>query len=162
MTGDHHRVRDFAVQELIAGGKPLAPQRIAQELQLATQRVVEILDELEHHKTFVFRNSQGAVTWAYPVTVEPTPHRVRFSTGEQVYAAWAFDTLAVPFVQGHLRGEPVACAVETECGHCHQPLHIELNSELEYRVEESSADPMVYSPLLDVQQLDPSIIDGFW
>ena len=37
--------------------------------------------------TFLFRNSQGAVTWAYPVTVEPTPHRVAFSTGEEVYAA---------------------------------------------------------------------------
>jgi hypothetical protein len=37
--------------------------------------------------TFLFRNEQGAVAWAYPVTVDRTPHYVTFSTGEQVYAA---------------------------------------------------------------------------
>jgi hypothetical protein len=37
--------------------------------------------------TFLFRNEQGSVTWAYPVTVDQTPHRVTFSSGEQVYAA---------------------------------------------------------------------------
>ena len=87
MTEAHHRVRDFAVTELIRGGKPLSPARIAQELQLPQDRVVDILDELERNKTFVFRNAQGEVTWAYPVTVDPTPHRVCFSTGDQVYAA---------------------------------------------------------------------------
>jgi hypothetical protein len=87
MTEAHHRVRDFAVTELTQSGKPLAPERIAQELQLPPARVADILDELERRKTFLFRNAQGAVTWAYPVTVDPTPHRLRFSTGEQVYAA---------------------------------------------------------------------------
>jgi hypothetical protein len=87
MTEEHHRVRDFAVTELARSGVPLTPEHIAQELQLPQTRVTDILDELERHKTFLFRNAQGAVTWAYPVTVDPTPHRVRFSTGEQVYAA---------------------------------------------------------------------------
>lgn len=87
MSETHHQVRDYAVVELPRSGKPLTPERIAQELKLPQARVVEILDELERHKTFVFRNAEGAVTWAYPVTVDPTPHRVRFSTGEQVYAA---------------------------------------------------------------------------
>jgi hypothetical protein len=87
MTEAHHRVRDFAVTELTRSGVPLTPEHIAQELQLPQNRVVEILEELEQHKTFLFRNAQGAVTWAYPVTVDPTPHCVRFSSGEQVYAA---------------------------------------------------------------------------
>ena len=87
MTEAHHRVRDFAVLELTRGGKPLPPELIAQELQLPQTRVVDILNELERHKTFLYRDAQGAVTWAYPVTVDPTPHRVRFRTGEQVYAA---------------------------------------------------------------------------
>jgi uncharacterized membrane-anchored protein len=87
MSEAHHRVRDFAVMELMRSGEPLTPERIAQELQLPQTQVVEILNQLERHKTFVFRNPQGAVTWAYPVTVDPTPHRLRFSTGEQVYAA---------------------------------------------------------------------------
>ena len=38
--------------------------------------VAAILDDLERHLTFLYRNPEGAVAWAYPVTVEPTPHRV--------------------------------------------------------------------------------------
>jgi hypothetical protein len=87
MTDDHHRVRDFAVLELPRAGVPLPPEVIAEKLDLPVDRVRAILDELEKHMTFLFRNEQGAVTWAYPVTVERTPHRVTFSTGERVYAA---------------------------------------------------------------------------
>ena len=87
MTEAHRRVRNFSVLELTRSGQPLTPGRIAQELQLPQARVEEILVELERHKTFLFRNAEGAVTWAYPVTVDPTPHRLRLSTGEQVYAA---------------------------------------------------------------------------
>jgi hypothetical protein len=42
---------------------------------------------LEQHLTFLFRNKQGSVVWAYPVTVDPTPHRVTFNTDEQINAA---------------------------------------------------------------------------
>ncbi len=87
MTDDHHRVRDLTVMELPRAGKPLPPEWIAEQLHLDINRVKLILDELEKHMTFVFRNEQGAVTWAYPVTVDRTPHRVAFSTGERVYAA---------------------------------------------------------------------------
>ena len=52
--------------------------------------------------------------------------------------------------------------VETECGHCQQPLHIEIDSELEFNVVEEGAEPLVYVPLIDVRGLDePSIIDSF-
>ena len=87
MSVDHHRVRNFCVTELPRAGKPLTPEYIAQALGLPVERVVPMLDELERHMTFLFRNAEGAVTWAYPVTVDVTPHRVTFSTGEQVYAA---------------------------------------------------------------------------
>ncbi|MBU0493420.1 MAG: hypothetical protein KKA73_12495 [Chloroflexi bacterium] len=87
MSPEHHLVRDFTVRELPRVGEPLSPQRIAQGVGLPVDRVVSILDELEQNMTFLFRSEQGAVTWAYPVTVEQTPHRVTFSTGEQVYAA---------------------------------------------------------------------------
>lgn len=87
MTGDHHRIRDFVVQELPRLGEPIAPQQIASSLDLPLEHVQRILDELEKGMTFLFRNEAGAVTWAYPVTVDQTPHRVTFSTGEQVNAA---------------------------------------------------------------------------
>ncbi|CAG0964399.1 hypothetical protein ANRL3_01090 [Anaerolineae bacterium] len=87
MTAEHHAVRDFVVRELPRVGKPLSPQFIAAQLSLPVARVNEILAKLERKKTFLFRNADGAVVWAYPVTVEQTPHRVTFSTGEQVYSA---------------------------------------------------------------------------
>jgi hypothetical protein len=87
MSADHHRVRDFCVLELPRLARPLSPAWIAERLNLSPERVQTILEELEAHKTFTFRNPQGDVTWAYPVTVDNTPHHITFSSGEQVYAA---------------------------------------------------------------------------
>ncbi len=87
MAEPHHRVRNFVVRELPRAGKPLTPEFIAQSVGLPVAQVIAILDDLEKHKTFLFRNPDGAVAWAYPVTVEPTPHQITFSTGERVYAA---------------------------------------------------------------------------
>jgi hypothetical protein len=86
MSQDHHRVRDFVVTELPRVGAPLTPETIAATLMLPVPRVTTLLDDLERHLTFLFRNDQGAVTWAYPVTVETTPHRARFRTGEEAYS----------------------------------------------------------------------------
>jgi hypothetical protein len=60
---------------------------ISQALQLPLEQVGAILDQLEKNLFFLVRNEQGAVVWAFPVTVEPTPHRLEFNTGEQLYAA---------------------------------------------------------------------------
>jgi hypothetical protein len=87
MSTDHHRVRDFAVRELPRTGKPLSPAYIARELDLPLSDTIAILDELEKNMTFLYRGDGESVTWAYPVTVDPTPHLVDFSSGEQVYAA---------------------------------------------------------------------------
>jgi hypothetical protein len=87
MSEDHHRVRDFVVRELPRTGEPLSPDRIAQTLNMPRDRLNTILDDLEKRLIFLFRNAQGNVAWAYPVTVDATPHRVTYSTGEQGYAA---------------------------------------------------------------------------
>ena len=87
MTDEHHLVRDLAVREIPRVGQPLSPQFIAGELDLPTARVVELLDELEKEMTFLYRGDGENVTWAYPVTVDQTPHQVTMSTGETVYAA---------------------------------------------------------------------------
>ena len=86
MSENHHRVRDFVVTELPRSGAPLPPESIAEELGLPVSLVRSILSELEEHLTFLFRNERGAVTWAYPVTVDETPHRASFSTGEEAYS----------------------------------------------------------------------------
>ena len=87
MSEEHHRVRNFVVLELPRAGEPLTAEFIAGELDLDFGQVVGILGDLERHMTFLWRNEEGAVTWAYPVTVDRTPHHVTFSTGERIYAA---------------------------------------------------------------------------
>ncbi len=87
MTEAHHRVRYYVVKALADLGKPIEPERIAGTLNLPPAQVADILDLLEQKLFFLVRNVQGAVAWAYPVTVEPTPHRLSFSSGERLYAA---------------------------------------------------------------------------
>ena len=65
-------------------------------------------------------------------------------------------------MQGQLRQEKLSFVIESECGHCHRPLHFEIDSDLSYRVVQEDAEPLVYAPLIDVHKLqDPSIIDAF-
>jgi len=87
MSEMHHRVRSFTVRELPRLGKPLPAELIAERLNLTISRVSQILEELESNLFFLFRNEQGAVSWAYPVTADSTPHHAHFSTGERLDAA---------------------------------------------------------------------------
>jgi len=88
MTPTHHAVRNFVVRDLPrGGGAPLPAKRIAAMLRLELSRVIDVLDELERHLFFLVRSAAGDVTWAFPVTIAPTPHRLRFSTGERVSGA---------------------------------------------------------------------------
>ena len=65
-------------------------------------------------------------------------------------------------MQGRLRQEFLSFTIETECAHCRQSLHLELDSDLNYRVVETGAAPLVYAPMVDFKKLkDPSIIDSF-
>jgi hypothetical protein len=67
----------------------------------------------------------------------------------------------VPFVQGQYLKKILTCHVETECGHCGEPIHLELDSELNFRIGEGEEFPLVYSPMIAIHALEPSIIDGF-
>jgi hypothetical protein len=87
MTDAHHRIRYFVVKEMVNRQKPIEPEVISEKLKMPLKRVNFILEELEHKLFFLVRNEQGAVAWAYPVTVETTPHRLIFSSGERLYGA---------------------------------------------------------------------------
>jgi hypothetical protein len=87
MSPDHHRVRNFAVRELPRVGEPLSAQAISESLGLSVDRVEAILDDLAQNMTFVCLDGERAITWAYPVTVEATPHHLAFETGERMTAA---------------------------------------------------------------------------
>ena len=65
-------------------------------------------------------------------------------------------------MQGQLRQEKLSFLVETECAHCGKPIHIEIDSDLKYKVLEPGANPLVFVPNVNFATLkDPSIIDGF-
>ena len=87
MGPDHHRVRCFVVEELARRGGPLSIGAISEALTLAPAAVTGIVDELERNLFFLVRNDNGEVSWAYPVTVDRTPHRLTFSTGERLHGA---------------------------------------------------------------------------
>lgn len=87
MSNEHHQVRNMAVLDLPRLGHPLTPEHFATHLGLDFDRVVGILDELERKLFFLVRNDAGCVSWAYPVTVDHTPHKLTFSTGERLHGA---------------------------------------------------------------------------
>jgi len=87
MSKEHGLVHHFVVRELPYAGKPLSPEFVGNRLNLSFRLVKDILDDLEKRLTFLFRNRKGEVVWAYPVTVDKTPHHLTFTTGEQLYAA---------------------------------------------------------------------------
>jgi hypothetical protein len=87
MGPDHHQVRNFVVAELSRGRQPLSPDEIAERVDLGADRVLEVLDNLETHLTFLFRTDGHNVDWAYPVTAAETPHRVTCDNGERFFAA---------------------------------------------------------------------------
>jgi len=65
-------------------------------------------------------------------------------------------------VQGRLRGEALWVEVKTECAHCSQPLGMTIDSDLRYRVDQASAEPLVFQPLIDWTTFtEPNIIHAF-
>jgi hypothetical protein len=84
MTPQHRAVRNFVVRDLPRNRRrPLTPAQIAHSLQMDRSTVARLLDDLEPRLFFLVRDVRGNVSWAFPVTSDRTPHRLRFSTGER-------------------------------------------------------------------------------
>jgi hypothetical protein len=150
MTPPHHAVRNYVVLELPRNqGRPLSPARIASALHLDLGDVNQLLNDLESHLFFLVRDSRGNVSWAFPVSSDRTPHRLRFSTGERIYAACGEDSIAMPFVQSRLRKQDIEVEIETSCAHCGRAMHILVDHQLRWRVREQGAAPRVFLPKID-------------
>lgn len=87
LSADYRRVRNYAVRELALLGQPLPPDLIARDLGLPLEQVNLILDDLESRLSYLYRSGTKSVVWAYPVTVDQTPHRATMSSGESINAA---------------------------------------------------------------------------
>jgi len=65
-------------------------------------------------------------------------------------------------VQGRLREESLSVLVKTECAHCSEPMEIEIDSDLNYKVKEEGCEPVVFVPDVNLFELEEdSIIDSF-
>jgi len=87
MTDVHHQIRYFVVKEMAYRQKPIEPEFISRKLNMPLEQVNPILEELERKLFFLVRNGQGAVIWAFPVTVQTTPHILSFASRERLYGA---------------------------------------------------------------------------
>jgi hypothetical protein len=87
MTKDHHLVRNLVVEEIARMEKPISAEEISEKLDMLNSKVITILDDLERNLFFLVRDSQGDISWAFPVTAETTPHKLTFNTGERPHAA---------------------------------------------------------------------------
>jgi hypothetical protein len=80
-------VRRAAVLRLVETSRPVPPAALASQVGAPLGEVVAALAELERRLFFLVRDGAGAVTWAFPVTVEATPHHLAFSSGERLDGA---------------------------------------------------------------------------
>ena len=87
MTQNHYTIRNFVVREMPRYGRPLSPRDIGNSTALDQRHVSELLSDLEKRLFFLVRDSDGSVNWAFPVTTATTPHKLQFSTGENIFGA---------------------------------------------------------------------------
>jgi hypothetical protein len=88
MTADHRKVR-YAAVSLLPGnaGRPLSIRQLSDATSIPESRVDQVLDDLQRHLFFLVRDSNGEVSWAFPVTSDRTPHHLTFSSGEKLWGA---------------------------------------------------------------------------
>jgi len=60
------------------------------------------------------------------------------------------------------QSESISFEIKSECAQTKQSIHIEIDSDLKFRVVNKDADLMIYIPVVDFAKLKkPSIIDDF-
>jgi hypothetical protein len=88
MTPAHHLVRNAAVRGLPGnGGRPLSMAQVATAAGVPEAATRAIAAELERNLFFVVRDGEDHISWAFPVTVDPTPHHVTLGSGESIFGA---------------------------------------------------------------------------
>jgi hypothetical protein len=87
LSSEQQRVRAHIVAALPRHPEGLSATTLSEQLDLPVDRLRGILNELNRGKFFVALDDTNTVTWAYPVTIDATPHQLTFKTGERMTAA---------------------------------------------------------------------------
>jgi hypothetical protein len=110
--------------------------------------------------TFLFRNPLGEVEWAYPVTAARTRITLLSAVVSASTRLEASTRLRRPSCKGNYGKN--SRSLSRRNARIARLLHIDINSELNYRVAEADAQPLVYTPMVNFGDLDdPSIVDAF-
>jgi hypothetical protein len=65
-------------------------------------------------------------------------------------------------VQGRLRKESLTVVIDTVCAHCHHPIKITIDGEMNYEVAQENANPLTFYPQIDWGSFSaPNIIPDF-
>lgn len=70
--------------------------------------------------------------------------------------------MATPFVQGRLRDKYLKVIIDTACAHCGRPMRIGLDSAMQFNIEGSDAEPLVFEPDVDWRTFtEANILDAY-
>ncbi len=70
--------------------------------------------------------------------------------------------MATPFVQGRLRNERISFEIDTECGHCGEPIHLTVNEDRSCLVGDPDQNPLMFEPIVNWEEFSgPHIIDAY-
>jgi hypothetical protein len=70
--------------------------------------------------------------------------------------------MATPFVQGRLRNERISFEIDTECGHCGEPIHLTVKEDRSCLVDDPDQSPLMFEPVVNWEGFSgPHIIDAY-
>lgn len=96
LTPLEDEVRKYILRRFARTGKPPSPEEIARELKLPSISVNQAVEKL--NKFDIISTNGGEIISAYPFSAIPTPHKVVFEDGHEVYALCATDALGIHFL----------------------------------------------------------------
>ncbi len=152
------RLHAIVVENLVRSADPLTATAVAKLADEPEADVAAALENLHTWLGFIALNDDGAVEWAYPVTVADTPHRLTLDTGEQITPACAADAVAALYVQSRLQGRPLSATLLTTCAQSGRALEMRVDSDLNIEVQTPGATPVVSVPLVNFKKLGLTVI----
>jgi alkylmercury lyase len=132
---------------LLAEGKPVSPDRLAQHLDLSAHLVKEVLDSWPA----VYFNDESDVIGFWGLALQEMPHRFKVN-GRQLYTWCAWDSLFIPELLGK------TAEVESTCPTSGEIISLTVSPT---RVENFSPEGAVVSFLSPTTSFDMNVIAGF-
>jgi hypothetical protein len=147
LTDEHRLIHRLLVLWLIETKKPVEVIEIAEKMKLTIDRAAEIVAELDRDTGLLRRNADGAITAAYPVTLDKTRGRLVLSRGEETGAESILDALAT-LAWFERSGGTVNGHYTTACRHCRRTLHIIAAGEQPLKIVEEDTGVRILIPLM--------------